>query len=127
MGLRDQVAADIQAILENEDDFGGPITVINPSGVELEAVGHSNDIATVIDPETGIAVTGRRASIALSLLTLDAEAGFGIPRGVADSASDPWRVKFQDILGKAHTFKVIEANPDRAAGCVTCTLEAYKD
>jgi len=125
MGLREQAVLDAQAFLEDENGFGWPIAVTNPDGVDAEMIGFSNDIATAIDPETGMAISGRTASVALSLRSLDDNA-LGIPRGIADSEKAPWVIQFDDILGNAHTFKVKEANPDRALGIVTCTLEAYK-
>lgn len=125
MSLREIAAADNRTILENEDDFGWPITVIDPEESSLEMVGFSNDIAQVIDPQTGQAVSGRLASVALSIATLE-ENGFEIPKGITDGSSRPWVVTFNDINGHEHTFKITEANPDRTLGCVTCTLETYK-
>ena len=126
MSLRDQAAADLRVILEDSvGGFGWPITVTSPEGVTASLVGFSNDIAQTIDPETGIAVSGRSASIALAIASLTA-AGLGLPRSIADGARYPWRVTFNDIGGTSHTFKVSEAMPDRAIGAVTCTLEAYK-
>ena len=125
MSLRETAAADNRRIIEDVDGFGWPITITNPSGDTVNMTGLSNDIAQVIDPQTGQALSGRLASVALSIATLE-QSGFAIPVGVADSSSKPWVVVFNDINGHEHTFKVIEANPDRALGCVVCTLEAYK-
>ena len=125
MGLRETAAADLKLIVENTDDFGWPITVTPPDGPTVPLVGLSTDIAQTIDPETGQAVAGRTASVALAIASLEA-AGLGMPRGVADKGSMPWRIEFNDIGGKSHLFKVTEALPDRALGCVVCILEAYK-
>jgi len=125
MGLRDQASLDAQTFLNDEEGFGWPVTVTDPDGVIVALTGYSNDVAETIDPETGIAVSGRVASVALSLLDL-ATAGLGIPRSIADSDSAPWVVSFADILGSAHTFKISDANPDRAIGVVTCRLEVYQ-
>jgi len=126
VSLRNQAAADLLAILEDSaGGFGWPITVTSPEGVTASLVGFSNDVAQVIDPETGIAVSGRVASVALAIASLTA-AGLGLPRAIADGERRPWRVAFNDIGGTAHSFKVNEAMPDRAIGIVTCTLEAYK-
>lgn len=124
MSLRQQASRDLVAIMESTSDFGWPITVTSPAGATLEMVGLSTDIGTTIDAETGLAVTGRRASAALAIASLLA-AGFELPRTISDRSSKPWRVTFADIGGKAHTFKVVESMPDQAIGCITVMLEAY--
>lgn len=126
MGLRQQAAADLQAILQDADSgFGWPITVQNPAGAIASLVGFSNDVSQMIDMETGMAISGRVASVALSLDTLEAVEGLGIPVGVADTTGKPWLVTFNDVLGHEHVFKVREARPDRALGVVICLLETY--
>lgn len=126
MSLREQAAADLQAILEDSTEgFGWPIQLTSPAGSAFDLTGLSTDIGLTIDPQTGQAVSGRRASIALSLRRLEV-LGIGVPRAVADSASKPWLVTFADIGGASHTFKVSEVLPDRAVGSVVCFLEAYR-
>lgn len=126
MGLREQAAADLRGILEDQGaGFGWPITVTSPTGQTLAMVGFSTDIGQSIDPETGLAVAGRRASVALSIERLTA-AGMQIPKGIASSTSKPWVVQFDDVGGTVYVFKVSEAMPDRAIGCVTCFLESYR-
>lgn len=124
MGLRAQAAVDLVAIVEDADGFGWPITVTDPNGVSGSLVGLSTDIAQAIDPETGLAVAGRSASVALCIASLTT-AGLGLPKGIAESTSKPWVVEFDDVNGTAHKFKVSEARPDRAAGLVVCHLESY--
>jgi len=125
MSLREQAAADLTTIVEDTDGFGWPITVTAPDGTSADLVGLSSDIAQTIDPDTGQAVSGRHAHVFLRLSSLTT-AGLGIPRGIADAGSDPWVVTFDDIDGTEHSFKVMEALPDRAIGGVVCLLEAYK-
>lgn len=126
MGLREQAAADLKAILEDRTGgFGWDLTLTDPAGVSAALVGLSTDIGLTLDPDTGMAISGRRASVALRIASLTA-AGLGIPTGISDQASKPWLVTFDDVDGGAHTFKVIEAQPDRAIGAVVCLLEAYK-
>jgi hypothetical protein len=113
-------------ILEDKTTgFGFDITVTDPAAAQGAMVGYSNDIGQMIDPDTGQAVSGRRASVALRISSLVA-AGFGLPEGIADSASKPWVVEFLDIGGTAHKFKVQESHPDRTIGAVTCLLERYE-
>jgi hypothetical protein len=127
MGLRATVAADLRAITEDADaGFGWPIRITAPDAeVAVEIVGLSNDISTTIDPDTGQAVTGRAASVAIALATLEA-VGLDVPVGITDGASKPWRVAFDDITGEEHHFKVASSRPDRAAGIVVCLLEFYE-
>lgn len=125
MSLRSLAESDLSFIVEDgETGFGWTITITDPGGKSGTFTGLSNDIAQVIDPETGQAVSGRAASIALRLSTLQMQ-GFNIPHDVADASSRPWVVEFADINGNPHKFKVTESNSDRALGLVTCMLEAY--
>lgn len=126
MNLRQQAENDLGFILEdNLAGFGWPITLTDPNGTSSPLTGASNDISQVIDPETGVVVSGRSASVALRVASIF-EAGFNsLPIGVADSSSKPWLVQFNDINGNSHTFKIIQTNPDRTLGIVTCILEAY--
>lgn len=118
-------AADAQAIVENAEDFGRPVTVTSPTGATATLTGLTTDIALTIDPETGQAVSGRQASAVLSIPSLT-EAGLLIPRGMADNSGKPWLVAFMDLQGQPQTFKVARTMVDRAVGLVTCILEAYR-
>lgn len=124
MSLLEQAALDCRAIVEDAAGFGWPITVTSPSGQALAMRGLSTDIGMTIDPQTGIAVSERRASVALSIRTLEA-AGLELPRAVASETSKPWVVRFADVVGRARDYKVVESHPDRRLGVVTCLLEAY--
>ena len=125
MGLRDLAEADLGLILEDaETGFGYPITLTDPSGTVLALTGFSNDIAQVIDPDTGQVVSGRLASVALRISTI-LSAGLGLPRGIANEKSKPWIVEFNDLRGTPHKFKVFQSNPDRTIGMITLILESY--
>lgn len=125
-GLREIAEQDLGFILETDTTgFRGPITVTDPSGTTTDGLyGNSNDIAQVIDPDTGQAVSGRLASVSIRISSLTAQ-GLALPVGIADAGSKPWIVEFDDINGNAFKFKVSQANPDRTLGLVTCLLEAY--
>ena len=127
MGLRDQAERDLGFILEDSaTGFGWPITLTTPNGSESTFTGFSDDIAQAIDPDTGQAVSGRLASVALrNALIFQELPGKGLPRGIADTGSKPWLVTFDDINGASYTFKVSESNPDRAIGLTVCILELY--
>jgi hypothetical protein len=96
-----------------------------PDGSRHPFTGFSDDIAQVIDPETGVIVSGRLASVALRMSSLKL-AGLELPRAISDTGSKPWVVEFNDILAEAHKFKIIQSHPDRALGLLTLILEIYK-
>lgn len=126
-GLREKAERDLGFILERHvEGFRWPITVTDPDGLVAPGLfGFSDDISLLIDPDTGQAVSGRVATAALRVSSLQA-AGFSeLPRGVADGALTPWVIQFDDINGRAYTFKVRNSNPDRALGLVVCFLETY--
>jgi len=125
MSLRVQAREDARSFLNERSEFGWPILVRNPSGLAVQLCGFSTDIGETIDPDTGQAVSGRRASVALHIADCMCSGLQDIPRGIADSGSKPWIVTFDDILGKPHDFKVLETLPDRAIGIVVCMLEIY--
>lgn len=128
MSLRETAEADLAFILEgDEQGFRWPITVTDPAGNVSDGLfGLSNDIAQLIDPDTGQAVSGRLASVSIRIGALTAQVpSMALPQGIADAASKPWVVSFDDINGNPYTFKVAQSNPDRALGLVTCVLETY--
>ena len=126
MSLRELAEADSRVILnDNAFGFGYPITITDPAGTVVPLVGFSNDISQVVDPDTGVAVSGRLATAALNINDI-IDAGLTLPKGIADAGSKPWLIMFDDINGNAHTFKVSKSDPDRAIGMLICTLEFYK-
>lgn len=125
MSLREQAELDLAFLIEDSTSgFGWPAVITDPSGTSLNVVGLSNDISQVIDPDTGMVVSGRLASFTVRMSTLTA-GGLTQPKGIADAGSKPWIVAFDDIGGVACTFKVRESNPDRALGVVSLMLEVY--
>ena len=125
MSLRTLAEADLGLILEDATTgFGWPIIVTDPSNTTATLTGFSDDIAQIIDPDTGQAVSGRLASASLRISSLTT-AGLGLPVGIADAGSKPWIVQFNDINGVPYKFKVAQSNPDRAIGMVTLLLELY--
>lgn len=121
MTFRARVEADLAKILEGRD--GWDITLISPVGATFNVRGTSQDVYQMIDPSTGIVVSGRRAGVVIRVSTLYAAGITEIPR--ASSRGPSWRVVFNDINGRAHTFKIAESNPDRTTGVLALQLEGY--
>jgi hypothetical protein len=128
-GIRALAEQDLGKILEDKvTGFGWDIKLTTPDGTVANLIGFSNDISQVVDPDTGLLVSARQASIAIrTALILAALPCDGLPVGISDGAAKPWLVSFADINGYPHTFKVVKSNPDRAIGLVTCILEAYNN
>ncbi len=127
MGLREVAEQDLSSILENKEcGYGWDITLIAPNNCEALLTGFTHDISQVIDPDTGQAVSGRLASIVLrNGLIYENFPGLGLPKGISETTSKPWVVRFDDINGNSWLFKVVESNPDRTLGLVKCFLELY--
>lgn len=126
-GLRELAAQDARQFLNDQDSgFAWSAVVIAPDGTESDPPlrGFSTDIAQMVDPETGVAISGRSASVTLNLQdVLDA---FGtLPRRVADRLETPWRVRIADIVGQSHEFVVTASDPDRALGYLVLSLGAW--
>lgn len=124
MGLLEQAAADLAEILSDDVGFAVPITVVDPGGSQATINGLATDIGLTINPETGIAVASRKASVALSLRALEA-AGLGQPYGVADGSRKPWTVTLTLPTGDEQTFKITTTMPDKL-GVIVCFLEIYE-
>jgi hypothetical protein len=126
MTLRSIAEKDLGVIMESDISFRWPVTVTDPTGATnaTELYGIVGDISELIDADTGQAVSGRHATVAIRTSSLTAQ-GLDYPIGVVDSASRPWVVEFLDLQGADHVFKVVEGRPDKALGIVNLTLEVY--
>lgn len=124
MSLRAQVVTDFRAIVENGEEFGALVTITDPSGVAVELTALVTDHFAALDPETGIPVAGRTASVAIAMGSL-VDAGITLPSGVMDPAALPWRVSFTGADGVLQLYRVTEVLPDRAIGAVVCRLEFF--
>jgi hypothetical protein len=124
MSLRELLEQDLQHTLEDASSFGWPITFITPSGTEIYMYGQTSDISQIIDPDTGVAISGRSAHVTARLSRFY-DSGAGLPSGVVEQGKLSWLCRFNDINGITYTFKVSKSEPDRTIGIVTCMLEAY--
>lgn len=114
--------ADLATTLEG--DWGVPVLVTDPDGKAATLQAQAGDIGALIDPDTGVPVSGRLAHVALRLSSL-AAAGFEIPKGTASPDGMPWRFKFNDLAGGSHEFAVRHSRPDRTLGVVICLAEHW--
>jgi hypothetical protein len=121
MGLREQAKLDARAILEDTSGFAWPVTLISPLGVITSLRGFTTDVGQTIDPETGQAVAGRRASFSVARAALPQ-----LPEAVAEGSRKPWVASFADSQGVVANWKVIDVLPDAAAGVVVLLLEIYQ-
>ena len=111
---------------DSEFGFGTVITLTDPDLLSADVTGRANDIFLSIDPDTGVAVSGRSATIAVDMKELEDKGFSSLPANQTDKTKKPWIVEYTDQLGKDYAFKVLEGNPDRTLGIVLCTLEFYK-
>lgn len=119
MDLHQLAESDLAFTLEGD---GQTVTVTNPAGTSAPLKAISNDISLLIDPETGVPVSGRNANVALRVASLRA-AGLEMPVGIEDGAQVPWLVAYTTVTGESITTKVMASNPDRSLGLITCRLE----
>lgn len=125
-GLRQQAIQDLCGIMQDAViGPGWPVVVTNPEGEKRRLLGITTDIGEELDPDTGIAVAGRRASVALHIRSLT-EAGLDMPVNIADQSQRPWLMTFVNSEGEEVDYKVMDTMPDTAVGLVVCMLEIYK-
>lgn len=124
MSILAQAAADIRSILGDvSGGFAAPIRFISPDGHEATINGFQSDIGLSMDPDTGVMVAGRKATVAVSQLDL-AAAGLEVPEGIPDDDCQPWLIRWTPPIGGEQTMKVVSAMPDKL-GCVVLTVVTF--
>lgn len=123
MSLADIASVDLRNILNGDGD---DVTLQSPDGTTAKFLANTQDISHAIDPQTGMLISGRTATVALS--QIDLLAMNMAPCAVADTkSSKPWVVRFREtVSGVEHTFKVQETRPDRTIGALILILEFYR-
>ncbi len=111
---------------DSEFGFGTVITLTDPDLFSAEVTGRTNDISLAIDPNTGVAVSGRTATVAIDMQELTDKGFSSLPAAQSDKTKKPWIIEWIDQLGESHVFTVLEGNPDKALGIILCTLSFYK-
>lgn len=118
--------ADSRAILNDTRTGSGVPIVITPPGQAARALtGWSNDIGLLVDPDTGQAISGRVATVAVHIADLAAE-GLPIPEAEHRQDAKPWSLSFKDEQDNDYTFRIAETHPDRTMGIVTFTVDSYR-
>lgn len=128
MNLRELAEADLGMILEDKSfGWGWDVQLTDPDGKTENMIGFSQDISLAVDPDTGMLVSGRTASVAFRISALRAKGFAENPKNIPDKNKRPWTVRFNDINGKPCVFKVTQPNPDAMIGCITLLLETYQE
>lgn len=127
MNLRELAEMDLQTTLEDSvNGFGWPVTLTDPSGLSVNLTAQSNDVSHVIDPETGMYVSGRTCSAVVRISTLALNGFASMPFGEVSRSSKSWICVFNDINGNPYKFRVMNGDPDRTLGVVVLMLEGMK-
>lgn len=128
MSLRAQAETDLAVTLEASGDFGWPIVLTDPAGfVGTEQLyAQTGDIGVLIDPDTGMAVTGRKATCTVRMASLTAAGFTSLPFSVPETTGKPWLVAFDTPSDVSQTYKIKQAWPDRTLGVVVLVLEFWK-
>lgn len=123
MSLRAQAKLDAESIVRNTSDFGYDVTLTDPAGATTPLVGLTGDISTVIDPDTGTAVKGRRIHTTLAIADLPAGAR---PKAQNDDTLKPWLITFKNLVSQVDTtFAIVASDPDDTLGLINFELAVY--
>ena len=114
MNLLDVAREDFPSLLS---DFSVAASIFSPLGVEFHVEGLPRDTGELIDPDTGAQVSGRHVSLVVASNALPV----GLPHGVHDRSSKPWKVVFEGKI-----FRVVQTRPDASLGAFVMILEVYK-
>ena len=128
MGIRAISQADLAITLEAPGEFGSPVTLTSDLGFSSAEPLHgmTQDIGLVIDPDIGVAVSGRLATTALRFSTITSVSGYAsFPIGIADTTKKPWTLEFLEAPFAGQVWKIKKTAPDRKVDIVECELEAY--
>ena len=91
-GLRELAEEDLAVTVEDaEGGFGWATTLIDPADAETPMVGLNVNTVLLGDPDTGVAVQGRRVSQTVRISSLPDP--LVLPEGLPDGATRPWRFR----------------------------------
>jgi hypothetical protein len=125
MSLAHDAAIDWHEIMNDEIGAAWEFTITSPDGVIRDFVGRMSDTSQQIDPGTNTPVSGRRVVFSVSLTDLEYHGMLDI-RGTEKPTEKPWKIETTDILGREHTYKAVETNPDSSIGNMVIHAEILK-
>lgn len=109
--LRVQAQEDLSTCIQEE--FGQRIRVSRADGSDSkEFIGNSNFVATMLDPNTGLLITGQSCQATLMLKEIIDHFG-GLPASL-------WQVEFLDI--SPASLKVKDVQPDSTQGALILVI-----
>lgn len=128
MGLREIAEADLAITVEDRDGgFGWDVVLLNPTEADNAAgsplVGLTVNTMLLGDPDTGVAVKGRRVSVAVRISSLPDPNT--LPEGIPDTDSLPWRFRFSNLRSTERIWRVADTDPDETLGVLVCHLEPW--
>lgn len=127
MNLRQLAELDLATTLEDSaGGFGWPVTLTDPNGVSANLTAQTQDIGIIVDPDTGVAVSGRTISAVLRISSIRGK-GLEIPEAEPRRDRKPWRIDTKDTNGNPVALKVDYSYQDRILGTITLQLGVYRN
>lgn len=125
LGVGGLINQEIKLILENEDDFGTPITFTTPDGSHTATInGLAIVIGTKVDQRTGSLVIGTSASITFVESSLTDQEYPTRVNNILDI--NKHRVQFTEENGNVLFYTITGQIPSASIGVIKCELSAYK-
>lgn len=106
MNLHDVMAADIEAVFFNEDDFAEPVIWTPTTGLAVITSGIFDEIWEAVDPDTGALISSTQPRVLLMTSYLP-----------ADHKTD----EGARLEARSKTFRIVDVQPD-GEGTVLCYL-----
>ena len=109
--LRREALEDLATTIQEE--FGKTIKITRPDGSDFkDFIGNSNDISIMLDPDTGLMITGRTAQAVFILKEILDHFG--------ELPDKLWKVEFLEI--SPNSFSVKDVRPDAAQGVLILVI-----
>lgn len=126
MSLRTTAANDFKKITQNLKEWGLKLTITAPDDSTFDVIGLATDISLKVDPDTGLVVSGRKASVAISLDQFRANDITEVPSMRPDQSGKPYRISFTSEDGNTYNFSIRESIPDRTLDQVVLILQQWR-
>jgi hypothetical protein len=123
MSLIDQAITDLQAIMQNGNEFATPVTFAKPGGVDPVTVNAMTNKIMVDSDGNGNTVVTERTTVAVHENTLLA-AGYTVRNANGEVAMTSDLVT-TTVFGEECNYIVKYQIPDQKLGCLVFVLEKY--